>query len=125
FHCAAKVSLSANKKKSLWKNNVDITNNLVNAALEIEGIHFIHVSSIAAIGDAKPNELIDENCRWVYKKTSSDYSVSKFEAEREVWRGIHEGLNAVIVNPSIILGFDQKGRGAMSYIKQIQNGLKF
>lgn len=125
FHCAAQVSLSANKKKSLWKNNVDVTSNVVNVALEIEGIHFIYVSSIAAIGDAKPNELIDENCRWVYKKTSSDYSVSKFEAEREVWRGIHEGLKAVIVNPSVILGYDYKGRGTMGLIKQVQKGLKF
>lgn len=125
FHCAAQVSFNPKRKKELWKNNVEITSHIVNAALEIQDIALIHVSSIAAIGEAKPNKLIDENCRWVYKKTESDYAITKFESEREVWRGIHEGLNAIIVNPSIILGYDERGKGSMGLIKQVENNLKF
>ncbi len=125
FHCAAMVSFNEDDKKLLWKANVDITHNLVNVCLEHANIHFIHVSSIAAVGDAKPGALIDENCRWVHKKTSSDYAITKFEAEREVWRGIHEGLNAVIVNPSVILGYDERELGSMKFIHQQRNGLKF
>jgi dihydroflavonol-4-reductase len=125
FHCAAVVSFYESDKKLLWKSNVDITHTLVNVCLELPNIHFIHVSSIAAVGDAKPEALIDENCRWVHKKISSDYAITKFEAEREVWRGIHEGLNAVIVNPSVILGFDERELGSMKLIHQIKNGLKF
>lgn len=125
FHCAAMVSFNEADKKQLWKSNVDITHNLINVCLEQPNIHFIHVSSIAAIGEAKPGEAIDENCRWVHKKTSSDYSITKFEAEREVWRGIHEGLNAVIVNPSVILGYDERELGSMKFIHQVNNGLKF
>jgi dihydroflavonol-4-reductase len=125
FHCAAMVSFYESDKKQLWKSNVDCTHNLVNVCLELPNIHFIHVSSIAAVGDAKPGALIDENCRWVHKKISSDYAITKFEAEREVWRGIHEGLNAVIVNPSVILGFDERELGSMKLIHQIKNGLKF
>jgi dihydroflavonol-4-reductase len=125
FHCAAMVSFNEGDKKLLWKTNVDITHNLVNVCLEHANIHFIHVSSIAAVGDAKPGAQIDENCRWVHKKTSSDYAITKFEAEREVWRGIHEGLNAVIVNPSVILGYDERNLGSMKFIDQLKNGLKF
>ncbi len=125
FHCAAQVSFNPKKKKELWKNNVELTSNIVNAALEIENIVLFHISSISAIGEAKPNKQIDENSRWVYKKTESDYAITKFEAEREVWRGIHEGLNAIIVNPSIILGYDERGKGSMGLIHQIENNLKF
>lgn len=125
FHCAAEVSFKRNTKKSLWKNNVDITSNIVNVALEMENIHLIHVSSIAAVGEAKPGKQIDENCRWIYKKSDSDYSVTKFESEREVWRGIHEGLKAVIVNPSVILGYDERELGSMEFLQQVKNGLRF
>lgn len=125
FHCAAEVSFNPKKKQSLWQNNVHVTANLVNVALELKNIYFMHVSSIAAIGDAKNNELIDENCRWVYSKNSSDYSITKFEAEREVWRGITEGLDACIVNPSIILGYDKKGSGSMKMVNMIKGGLKY
>lgn len=125
FHCAASVSFLESDKKMLWRNNVDLTHNLINVALEKKDIHFIHVSSIAAIGDPKPGEAMDENCRWVHKKNSSQYSITKFEAEREVWRGIHEGLNAVIVNPSVILGYNEQHVGSMKLIEQAKKGMKF
>lgn len=125
FHCAATVSFNPKLKQTLWDTNVHITANLVNVALEIKDIYFMHVSSIAAIGNAKNNQLIDENCRWIYTKNSSDYSITKFEAEREVWRGITEGLNACIVNPSIILGYDASGRGSMKMVQMIKSGLKY
>ncbi len=125
FHCAAVVSFLDSDKKSIWKNNVDLTSNIVNVALDLGNIHLIHVSSIAAVGEAKPGKLIDENCRWVHKKSDSDYAITKFEAEREVWRGIHEGLKAVIVNPSVILGYDERNQGSMAFIDQVKNGLRF
>lgn len=125
FHCAAIVSFNPKHKQDLWNTNVHITANLVNVALELKDLYFMHVSSIAAIGNAKNNELIDENCRWIYTKNSSDYSVTKFEAEREVWRGMTEGLQACIVNPSIILGYDEHGKGSMKMVNMIKSGLKY
>lgn len=125
FHCAAQVSFNPKNKQSLWQNNVHVTANLINVALELKNIYFMHVSSIAAVGAAKNNELIDEKCRWVYTKNSSDYSITKFEAEREVWRGMTEGLNACIVNPSIILGYDKKGSGSMKMVNMVKAGLKY
>lgn len=125
FHCAAIVSFNPKLKIELWRTNVDVTSNLVNAALQFPEIYFMHVSSIAAVGDAKPNKLIDEDCRWVFHKHSSDYSITKFESEREVWRGMHEGLKACIVNPSIILGYDERYKGSMKLISFAKKKLPF
>lgn len=116
YHCAAKVSFDPKDKKEIWRTNVQGTAHVINAALFLGIKKLVYVSSIAAIGEAKPGMLIDETCQWVYGALTSDYSVSKFEAEREVWRGITEGLDAVIVNPSVILGYDEKQAGAMSLL---------
>ena len=119
YHCAAKVSFDPKDKQEIWQTNVQGTAHMVNAALFLGIKKLLYVSSIAAIGEAKPGMLIDETCQWVYDASISDYSVSKFEAEREVWRGITEGLDAVIVNPSVILGYDPKQAGAMSLLKVV------
>ena len=119
YHCAAKVSFDPKDKQEIWQTNVQGTAHMVNAALFLGIKKLLYVSSIAAIGEAKPGMLIDETCQWVYDAGISDYSVSKFEAEREVWRGITEGLDVVIVNPSVILGYDPKQAGAMLLLKVV------
>src|SRR5690606_17753800 len=48
----------------------------------------------------------------------------KFEAEREVWRGIAEGLNAVIVNPSIVIGTDENAKTNQMF-SLLEKGLKY
>jgi len=49
-------------------------------------------------------KMIDEETPWDTTTKKSVYSVSKYEAEREMWRAMAEGLEAVIVNPGVILG---------------------
>jgi dihydroflavonol-4-reductase len=110
-HTAAVVSFVPRDKKMMYKVNVEGTSNVVNACLKHEIKKLCHVSSIAAIGrpDSKKSisgqELVlDETQRWEDSPENSEYAKSKYRAELEVWRGIAEGLNAVIVNPTIILG---------------------
>src|SRR5690606_16838545 len=62
-----------------------------------------HVSSIAAINNSDYKTILDENVYWKTSGKESNYAISKYNAEREVWRGMEEGLNAVIVNPGLIL----------------------
>jgi nucleoside-diphosphate-sugar epimerase len=99
----------------------------VNLSLD-EGVQkLLHVSSIAALG-RKPNDPeIDEETQWKPSSWNSPYSISKHLAELEVWRGIAEGLNAAIVNPSNVLGSGfWEGRtstGQMFY--KIWKGLPF
>lgn len=125
FHTAAKVSFLTSDKKEMMKTNVSGTANLVNIALEKKIRKFCHVSSIAAIGRGDIRKVIDEDVVWKASKRNSNYAVSKYEGEREVWRGIEEGLNAVIVNPSIILGPGEMTSGSARLIETVEKGLHF
>ena len=50
-------------------------------------------------------------------KLNTNYAISKYYGEMEVWRGIAEGLNAVIVNPSTVLGYGDWNHQAMHFLK--------
>ena len=104
YHVGAVVSYYPKDHKTMLKVNIDGTANLVNLSLKKEVRKFCYVSSIAAIGSGLNGALTNEEDYFVTSKKNTVYSISKFGAEREVWRGMEEGLNAVIVNPSFILG---------------------
>ncbi len=104
YHCAGLVSFNPKRANDLIKVNVEGTANMVNAAL-VSGVEkFVHVSSVAALGRKRNNEVVTENVKWDDKSNPSVYGKSKYLGELEVWRAIAEGLQAVIVNPVIILG---------------------
>jgi nucleoside-diphosphate-sugar epimerase len=104
YHCAGKVSFNPKEKQQLFKTNIEGTANIVNACLTAGVKKLLHVSSVSAIGRLKQNVIITEEMQWSEETSNSVYGESKYLAEMEVWRGIAEGLNAVIVNPTIILG---------------------
>ncbi len=105
FHCAATVSFRPADKHRMIEENPAMTANLVNAALEHRVAHFAHVSSVAAIGRSKDaSDFITEETEWKGGPETSNYALSKYLSELEVWRGIEEGLTASMVNPTIILG---------------------
>lgn len=104
YHSAASVSFSPADRAQMMRINVEGTANVVNMAIDAGVDKMVHVSSVSSIGRAKVGNLIDEDCEWVESPHNTAYAVSKYQSEMEVWRGIAEGLNAVIVNPSIILG---------------------
>jgi dihydroflavonol-4-reductase len=115
YHCAGFVSFNRKDKKELYKTNAEGTANLVNACLEKNIKAFCHVSSIATLQNPDITQNIDESVYWKSSPSASDYAISKYNGEREVWRGIEEGLNAVIVNPGVILspGFWQQSSGRL------------
>ena len=124
YHCAAWVSLKEADKKPMINANVRGTANLVNLCL-LSNARLVHVSSIAAIGLAKPGELVTEK-HYLDQDTEFDgYALSKLESEMEVWRGIAEGLDAVIVNPSIIIGANAGTDGSGQLFETVRKGLKF
>ena len=125
YHCGALVSFQHADKKLMQKVNIEGTANLVNAALNKKIKKFCHVSSIAAIGRADNENVIDEDMAWKSSRANSSYAVSKYGAEREVWRGVEEGLNAVIVNPSVILGPGELNSGIASMIRLVRKGFGF
>ena len=124
FHCAALVSFDPKDKKELLKVNIEGTGNIVNLCLSYN-VRLVHVSSVAALGDAKKGKQITEDDYWEYNAGAHSYAISKYEGEMEVWRGIAEGLDAVIVNPAIIIGESAGFSGSGAMFKLVKEGLSF
>jgi len=124
YHCAAWVSLRQADKKDMIRVNVTGTANLVNLCMDYD-CRLVHVSSVAAIGLAKPGDLITENHHLDQATETDGYALSKLESEMEVWRGIAEGLEGVIVNPSIIIGAGAGTNGSGELFDLVRKGLKF
>lgn len=105
YHCAAIVTFDRDKKDAMLHFNPESTANIVNQALLQDVRKMVYVSSVAALGrTGEENKHITEEEEWGESRYNSAYGVSKYLAENEVWRGIGEGLDAVIVNPGIIIG---------------------
>jgi dihydroflavonol-4-reductase len=125
YHAAANVSFRPGDSRELMYNNVSGTANLVNTCLEKPVRKLCFVSSTAALGSAPPGEEITENLPWSHSRTRSLYSISKFSSEMEIWRGMAEGLNAVIVNPSVIIGPGNWDRSSCYLFSAVWAGMKF
>lgn len=126
YHCAALISFDPNDEKVLRKTNIEGTANIVNFCLAYKIKKLCHVSSIAALGDLKEFEnTITEETEWNPEVAHSDYAISKYGAEMEVWRGQQEGLWVSSVNPGVILGpgFWDSGSGLL--FKKVAEGLPF
>ena len=125
YHTAAIVSFDPADKARVIQNNVNGTANIVNLCLEKEIEKLCYVSSTSAIGPAPQGMLTDEGYIWSGGKQHTVYAASKFRSELEVWRGIAEGLNAVIVNPSIIIGPGDWSRSSSYLFQRIWKGMNY
>ncbi len=126
FHCAALISFDPNDEDLLRKTNIEGTANIVNLSLSngVKKVGF--VSSIAALGDLKEQEtIITEETEWNPEQHHSDYAISKYGAEMEIFRGQQEGLQVVVLNPGIILGPGFWDQGSGKLFSAVANGLKF
>lgn len=123
FHVAGLVSFHSKHRQQLYSINVEGTANVVDACIKAGIRKLVHVSSVSAMGRLRGGELINETMHWDEATSNSEYGRTKYLGEMEVWRGIGEGLEAVIVNPTIIFG-EHAGweKGSMSIFRTIYNG---
>ena len=121
YHCAGLVSFHTKDADLLYKINVEGTANVINAALSAGVEKVIHASSVAALGRIRESETIHEKMVWTPQTSNSKYGESKYLGEMEVWRGVAEGLDAVIVNPTIILGPGNWNDGSTAIFKSVYN----
>ncbi len=121
YHCAAIVTFNPKRKMEMFKINIEGTANVVNAALDAGVKKMVHVSSVAALGRIREDEAINETMNWTEETSNSNYGQSKYLAELEVWRGIGEGLNAVMVNPVVILGEGDWNGGSSKIFQSVYN----
>ncbi|MFM2338907.1 MAG: hypothetical protein RL115_2100 [Bacteroidota bacterium] len=124
-HAAAVVSFHKKDRQQLYQVNVEGTANVVNMALEAGVNKLVHISSVAALGRTVNGLQVDEEKKWEESKTNTHYAISKFKAELHVWRGMAEGLNAVILNPSTILGYGDWHSSSCAIFKQVHDGFKW
>jgi nucleoside-diphosphate-sugar epimerase len=125
IHAAAMVSFHPKDRETMRKVNIEGTANIVNACLAVGDIKLLYISSVAALGRVGNTGTIDESHLWKDSPYNSGYAISKYHAEMEVWRGIEEGLDAVMVNPSIILGAGDPGKSSGTIFGAVLNGLRF
>lgn len=123
YHCAGKVSFDPSDSHALLRVNQQGTANVVNMAIESGVKKICHVSSVSALGKSKQDATIDEQHFWKTSRKNSIYAVSKYAGEQEVWRGHEEGLPAVIINPSIIIGPAQWDNGSARLFSTIYHGV--
>lgn len=125
YHCAAIVSFDKKDVNKMIAINVVGTENIVNLCLANAVDKLVHVSSVAALGNVKPGEEVTENNFWDAYDKNGNYAVSKYRSEMEVWRGMNEGLKAVIVNPSVIIGENLGENGSGKIFSAVKNGLDY
>lgn len=122
IHCAASVR---NTDKTEMNNiNIEGTSNLVNLCLDYSIKWFLHVSSVATLGP-NPEGLVDEDYFFKFNPRLSNYALSKYRAEQEVWRAIEEGLPAVIINPTYIIGASKSDTSSSAIFKYAKQGIPF
>ncbi len=125
YHCAALVSFDKKLKQKMLAVNAEGTENVVNLCIENDVAKLIHVSSIAALGNAKAGTTTNESSFWEGFEVRDAYAVSKYRAEMEVWRGMNEGLKAIIVNPSVIIGADAGTEGSGAIFQNVKEGINY
>jgi nucleoside-diphosphate-sugar epimerase len=119
YHCAALVSFDPVDDEKLFKINVEGTANVVNVALAAGVRKILHVSSVAALGRLRKGETINEKMQWSPATSNSRYGETKYLGEMEVWRGVAEGLEGVVINPVIILGPGNWHEGSTKIFKSV------
>lgn len=125
YHTAAHVSFDPKDRFDILYNNIEGTANIVNVGIDKSIEKMCYVSSTAALGSPNEEGWVTEACIWKSAKHRSAYSISKFKSEMEIWRGISEGLNAVIVNPSIVIGPGNWNRSSSRLFKVIFDGMRY
>jgi len=137
YHCAAKISFNPNEENLLRKVNIEGTANIVNFCIDKKVKKLCHVSSIAALGDlanrqaglSQNETVVSETSEWNPEVVHSDYAISKYGAEMEVWRGHQEGLEVIIVNPGVIFGpaasQQEWNQGSCAFFTSIKKGFPF
>ena len=122
YHCAALISFDPYRYKELRKVNVEGTANVVNLCLSQQVQKIVYLSSIATLAKT-PNWPITEENHWDPNVTNSVYAITKYGGEMEVWRGTQEGLDAIILNPGIILGAGRYDSGSGVFFTRVAKGL--
>jgi dihydroflavonol-4-reductase len=104
YHVAAVATYWRSDVRQMYHVNVDGTRNVLRAA-QANGVRRVVVtSSSAAIGRAPFGRALDESARFNLQPHEYHYGYTKVLAEQVVAEFVQQGVDAVIVNPAVIMG---------------------
>jgi len=103
-HCASLVSYWSRQDDLMQRTNVDGVSVLLKAMHQARAGRLVHVSSMAAVGASRGGEVLDESAEWNLGEAGIPYARSKREGEQRVRAAAWGGMDAVVVNPSVMLG---------------------
>lgn len=123
LHCAAIVSFDRKSEDKMISENTEGTRNIINSCLKTGVKKFLHISSIAALGRPENDHPIGIGSEWIDSKYNTAYANSKYLAEMEVWRGKEEGLQVLILNPGVVLGFGEGHTSSEQVANTVRKGI--
>ena len=104
FHVAALNALWHRDKSAFYRTNVEGTRNVLTASLAAGVQRVVHTSTWAVIGCTTPGALADETTVPLPRDLRGLYRGTKHLAELEVQAFLAQGLDVVVVNPTVIVG---------------------
>ncbi len=104
FHLAAMISTDSRQADAMWRVNVAGTRSVVAAALVCGVKRVVHFSSIHAFNQHPLDKPLDETRAKAEGPQHDAYDQTKAASEAEICSGIARGLDAVILNPTGVLG---------------------
>ncbi len=129
FHAAAQLGGSGRDQSGrMYTVTVEGTRALMQAALEAGVRRVVHTSSVAALGvpEKAPRDrnavnmpCLDENHTWNFRPDYWPYGYAKYLAELEAQKAVVQGLDVVIVNPTIVFGAGDIYRQDNSIVMQV------
>lgn len=125
INTAAIISFDSRRKKDAFRLAREGTANIIAAAVDAGIQKLVHVSSVAALGRKKAENIITEKDVFSHSSFDTSYGLSKFLAEQEVWRGHFEGLPVTILNPSMVIGAGPWGQSSTKLITSVHQGLSY
>jgi len=126
FHAAGRVSFKSGDEAQLKAVNQVGTAHVVNAALGAGVTRLVHVSSVAALGrTTEAGGPVHEESDWAEGVGASPYGVSKRAAEMEAWRAEAEGMELIVVNPTVILGDARYGESSGMVYRRVADARRF
>jgi dihydroflavonol-4-reductase len=122
FHTAARISITRGDARDTADVNIGGTRNVIEACRKAGVRRLVHFSSIEALDPLPLETPMNEDRGWVSGTSGSPYALSKAMAEAEVKRAASEGMDAVILNPTAIVGpYDAKpsllGRAIVAFAR--------
>jgi dihydroflavonol-4-reductase len=104
YHLAARISILMDDWGTCRRHNIEGTQNVIEACRRSGVKRLVHFSSIHALCQQPYDETLDESRAFISKFKCPPYDRSKAKGEQMVKEAVNSGLDAIIINPTGILG---------------------